>query len=312
MIESRNDMIQDIYPHKFHNEYRPDRKPQKESRMLCFHENRVLAREEEGSGLAFPMFCELEQDDFLFDALAAEDGKHVTGSLTTCCKPQTAEPVYAFCVDETEYFLDFSGHTFRAEGYEYYDIRNLRNTIDNVNGMIMFTGVHLYQWYRQSRFCGCCGSKTMTDEKERAMRCPACGNKIYPRLQPAVIVGVLSGDRLLVTKYRESINYYALVAGFSEIGETLEETVQREVMEEAGLKVKNIRYYKSQPWGIAQDLLAGFYCEVDGDDQIHMDEHELKLAEWKRREEIELQPNSYSLTNEMMKRFKDGYDPVSG
>ena len=137
------------------------------------------------------------------------------------------------------------------------------------------------------------------------MLCPACQNKIYPRLQPAVIVGVKNKDRLLVTQYRTGFAHYALVAGFAEIGETLEETVRREVMEEAGLRVKNIRYYKSQPWGIAQDILAGFYCDVDGDDHIHMDENELRLAQWKTPEEIVLQPDSYSLTNEMMKRFKD-------
>ena len=77
-------------------------------------------------------------------------------------------------------------------------------------------------------------------------------------------------------------------------------------MEEAGIRVKNIQYYKSQPWGVVDDLLAGFYCEVDGDTEIHMDASELKLAEWKSRDEIELQPNDFSLTNEMMRAFKEG------
>ena len=83
----------------------------------------------------------------------------------------------------------------------------------------------------------------------------------------------------------------------------------REVMEEAGLKVKNIRYYKSQPWGIVDDLLAGFYCDVDGDTTIHMDTHELKEAVWVRRENVIGQPNDYSLTNEMMMTFKAGKEP---
>ena len=96
------------------------------------------------------------------------------------------------------------------------------------------------------------------------------------------------------------------MAGFTEIGETLEETVSREVMEETGVKVKNIRYYKSQPWGMAQDILTGFYCEADGDGEICMDEGELKYAEWVKREDIVLQPGSASLTNEMMRMFKEG------
>ena len=115
-----------------------------------------------------------------------------------------------------------------------------------------------------------------------------------------------NGDRLLVTQYSTGYQHFALVAGFTEIGETLEETVAREVMEETGLRVKNIRYYKSQPWGIADDLLAGFFCDVAGDDRIMMDPGELKLAEWRTREEIVLQPDHYSLTNEMMLIFKEG------
>ena len=77
-------------------------------------------------------------------------------------------------------------------------------------------------------------------------------------------------------------------------------------MEEAGVKVKNIRYYKSQPWGIADDILMGFYCDLDGDETIHMNDGELKEALWVRREDVIGQPSDYSLTNEMMMRFKEG------
>lgn len=121
-----------------------------------------------------------------------------------------------------------------------------------------------------------------------------------------MIVGVINDDCLLVTRYRQGFTLSALIAGFTEIGETLEETVAREVMEEVGLRVKNIRYYKSQPWGIAEDLLAGFYCDLDGEATIHLEENELKEAAWLRPEEIVLHSQDYSLTNEMMSRFKAG------
>lgn len=113
----------------------------------------------------------------------------------------------------------------------------------------------------------------------------------------------LSGD--IVTRYRTGYAHNALVAGFTEIGETLEQTVAREVMEETGIRVKNIRYYRSQPWGIAQDLLVGYFCEADGDDAIRLDENELKYAQWVKRSEIELQPSDISLTNEMMRVFRN-------
>ena len=107
---------------------------------------------------------------------------------------------------------------------------------------------------------------------------------------------MISGEQILITKYKSGFRHNALIAGFTEIGETVEETVRREVMEEVGLRVKNIRYYKSQPWGIAMDILMGFYCEVDGDPTIHRYDRELGYAEWVQRKEIILQPSDHSLS----------------
>ena len=126
------------------------------------------------------------------------------------------------------------------------------------------TASQLYDWYRAHQFCGRCGAPAQQDAVERAMRCPACGGLVYPTISPAVIVAVTHGDRLLLTKYSQTarpgtVRNYALIAGFAEIGEPLEGTVRREVMEEVRLPVKNIRYYKSQPWRITRSLLSGFY-----------------------------------------------------
>ena len=174
-----------------------------------------------------------------------------------------------------------------------------------------YTAMQLAGWYRDNRYCGTCAHMTAPSKTERALVCPGCGRTIYPRILPAVIIGVTDGDRILMTKYAgRGIPFYALVAGFNEVGETLEETVAREVMEEVGLKVKNIRYYKSQPWGIVDDLLAGFYCDVDGSTQITLDTNELKEAVWVDRKDVEGQPQDLSLTNEMMIVFRDGREPV--
>ena len=138
------------------------------------------------------------------------------------------------------------------------------------------------------------------------MVCPACHYTAYPRIMPAVIVGVANGDKLLITRYRTGFRYNALIAGFTEIGETMEETVQREVMEEAGIRVKNIRYYKSQPWSFSSTLLCGFFCDVDGDTSITLDTNELALAEWFARKNIPVEDDGISLTREMIRVFKHG------
>ena len=217
---------------------------------------------------------------------------------------------YLFSIDNKKYFLITAdiAPVPNLVNYSFFTPRQLRDMplASNIDLFAVFSAYHLWKWYDANKFCGHCGHELEKDTVERALFCSGCHSKIYPRINPAVIIGIINEDKILITKYRKGYAHSALVAGFTEFGETLEQTVEREVMEEVGLKVKNIRYYKSQPWALAQDLLAGFYCDVDGDDTIKMDENELKYAEWVSREDIELQPNDYSLTNEMMKLFKSG------
>ena len=130
---------------------------------------------------------------------------------------------------------------------------------------------------------------------------------VYPKISPAVIVAVTDGDRLLLTKYAgREFKRYALVAGFNEIGESIEDTVRREVMEEVGLKVKNLRFYKSQPWVFTDSLLMGFFCELDGDNKITLQEDELAEAEWFERQDLPDDHSGISLTGEMIEVFRRG------
>ena len=138
------------------------------------------------------------------------------------------------------------------------------------------------------------------------MVCDHCQIHEYPKICPAVIVAVINGDRILMSKYAYgTYRRYALLAGFAEVGETIEETVKREVFEEVGLHVKNLRYYKSQPWSFSDSLLLGFFAEVDGSGEIHRDEKELAEAGWFTREEIDIDDSTISLTNEMIRKFRD-------
>ena len=140
------------------------------------------------------------------------------------------------------------------------------------------------------------------------MRCPHCGYVIFPRINPAVTVALTHEDKLLVTRYsgRQQTNLYALIAGFVEIGESAEECVAREVMEEVGLKVKNIRYYGSQPWGFAGNLQIGYTAEVDGSADIVLDRDELSEAFFISRDELEENSVRPALTQEMIEEFRSG------
>ena len=285
-------MLQDIHPHKLKNTYNPGLEADAESLVIHFdREGKILTKKE---GKPFPRLSEF---------------KSTPSTLT-----------YLFSMDEDTVFLAEDEVVEAPDDTFYMKIRDFRKKEDIPKKSVFeaFTAKQLSSWYLNNKYCGRCGAFTRRSRTERAIVCGKCGNIIYPRVVPAVIVGLIKRgetreeDEILLTKYngRSDVPYYALIAGFTEIGETFEETVAREAMEETGLHVKNIRYYKSQPWGVVDDILAGFYCELDGTDKITRDEGELSVAEWVRRENVVLQPDNFSLTNEMMTLFKEGREPV--
>ena len=278
-------MIQDIYPHIYHNEYK-DFQPENTDFILVFHRNTVMIRFKE-EHLRYPTFSEMQ---------------------SFSCDYQ-----YLFSIDNYKYFLALpkSCHleepSIMIDGYHYEDVRIFRSAASRHTAFAGITAHHLFGWYQSNQFCGRCGQKMLPDHKERMLFCPDCRNMVYPRISPAVIVGIINGDQILMSKYAgRSYTNYALIAGFTEIGECAEQTVAREVMEEVGLKVKNIRYYKSQPWAFSGSLLMGFFCDLDGSDQIKLDTSELAEAGWYSRDEITLEDDHISLTREMIMHFKNG------
>lgn len=271
-------MIQDITPHVFKNEYK-NITPKEGAFLLVYDGRNVLVKETEGE-VSFPEFSELT-------------GKY------SC--------TYLFSIDDNKFFLGSKWMEGELDGYEWKDINIYRDVIPKHHGFAIITGWQLYRWYDTRKYCGRCATRMENDEKERMMKCPKCGLMEFPKICPAVIVGVTHENKILMSKYAgREYTKYALLAGFAEIGEPIEDTVKREVMEEVGLKVKNIRYYKSQPWSMSDTLLMGFFCDLDGDDEdVVLDEEELALAEWFERDKMPVEPEGVSLTNEMMMAFKN-------
>ena len=284
-------MLQDLAFGKMENQFRT-LAPANGDVVVCFEDNRVLLKRNGDDTLELPTY---EQ---VMDWAEQEHWQHWNESAVQ----------YIFRLQDVNYFIWMgqSGNSGDAR-FDYESVKMLRQVISKDVCFGIMTAWHLFVWYRDNRFCGRCGHMTVHDGKERMMRCPDCGNMIFPKIAPAVIVAVTDGNRLLLTKYAgRAYAKYALVAGFTEIGESVEDTVRREVLEEVGLHVKNVTFYKSQPWSFTDTLLMGFYCEVDGSREITLDENELAVAEWFEREEIPVTEKSISLTNEMILNFKDG------
>ena len=279
-------MLQDMVSGRLENEFR-NIAAKAEDTILCFHDGQVLLHREADDTLTLP-------------------------TLSRMAAWQTsAAPRYIFRMQDQNYYLwTDTAPVSTDSGFAYEPVRSLRQLQSKEICFAIMTGWHLYNWYRANRFCGCCAAPTEHDSKERMLRCPNCGNMIFPRISPAVIVAVTNGDRILLSKYAgRAYTRYALLAGYAEIGETIEQTVHREVMEEVGLKVKNLRYYKSQPWGVDGNVLMGFFCDVDGSDTIHIDETELSMAGWYERNALPAHDDGISLTREMIRVFEEGNEP---
>lgn len=290
-------MIQDLGERKLYNEFE-NRGAEVKDKVFVFDDGRILVKKLPDGGLTVPEAADFKGSAMQYLFRIEEDGYFLLWGYdeTEGTDASEAAPAAVAVVSK-----------LLKEGYLWESTRNLRQLACKELAFAASTAHHLYQWYRDSRFCGRCGTPMVHDDKERMMRCGRCGNRVYPKIAPAVIVGVINDDKILLTKYNGRVyKKYALIAGFTEIGETAEETVAREVMEEAGLKVKDITYYKSQPWGTDSNLLLGFFCHLCGDDTIHMDTEELSAAEWVSRADMKVRDDGISLTREMMRVFKEG------
>jgi NAD+ diphosphatase len=276
-------MIQDIEPRIFNNKF-IDKKAEPHDLFLAYEGDTVLVREDKDK-LWYPSFSDFEKGyPHLID-----------------------DAQFLFTIDDINYYLVDEKGLDSIEGWTYATTNRFRTELKYWRSFAGAVGWQLNRWYSNHRFCSKCGKTMKRSEKERMLYCESCGFQTYPTISPCVIVAVHDGNRLLLTKYAgRAYNRYALVAGFAEIGESLEQTVHREVKEEVGLKVKNLKFYKSQPWPFTDTLLAGFYAELDGDDTITLEEDELALGVWMNKEDIPPAEMNISLTSEMMEAFRTG------
>lgn len=279
-------MIHEIAPHVLDNQFKIQ-DPKLDDYCLIYNGNKTLLKKS-GEGHALPTIAEVLR--FSGKTIADFEGH------------------YLFCIDNCGYFLQHVAEDFTApEGYEFVGNRSFR-TMSPLERLGGATAAHLAHWESLNKFCGKCGNVTIRGDKERSIICPKCGNTIYPRISPVVIVAVRNGDKLLMAHNIDNPNpRLFLISGFVEIGESLEQAAHREVMEEAGVKIKNLKYFGSQPWPFSDSLIAGWTAELDGDDTIHRQEAELSEAKWVKREDIPEYETDVSISCCLIENFRRGF-----
>lgn len=205
--------------------------------------------------------------------------------------------------DRSCYAGELSPGELAPEPYAWMDLRTLLDTISEELFWIAGLANHLLDWDRSHRFCGRCGLPTEDKTDERAKHCPACGLINYPRLSPAVIVAVIKGDQLLLARNKRFRGpFYSVLAGFVEPGETLEACVRREIREEVGIEVDNIRYFGSQPWPFPNSLMVGFTADYAGG-EIQVDNAELMEADWFSARSLPHVPSRISIARQLIDWF---------
>ena len=168
------------------------------------------------------------------------------------------------------------------EDLDFRDLRMLYGRLDPELHALAGRAVQVVEWDRTHQFCGACGERTEASERERCRRCPRCGLSSFPRLAPSMIVAVEREDEILLGRSPHfPPGIYSVLAGFVEPGESVEETVRREVWEETGIEVEEVRYFSSQPWPYPHSLMLGFQAR-HARGEIRVDGVEIEDAGWFR------------------------------
>jgi NAD+ diphosphatase len=187
--------------------------------------------------------------------------------------------------------------------YSFMGIRSIFTQLEE--DVLQAAGLanQLVHWNQNHQYCGKCGNPTENKTDERAKICTQCGSIYYPRLSPAIIVAVINDNRILLAhSQRFPVKFYSVLAGFVEPGETLEECVKREVREEVGIAVENIRYFGSQPWPFPDSLMIAFTAEYAGG-EIRIDNSEIVDAGWFSPDELPSIPPKISIARHLIDWF---------
>ena len=181
-------------------------------------------------------------------------------------------------------------------GYSFETLWSFLTTVDQPVFCLIGRAKQLVEWHQQNKYCGACGSITSTAPTDRSRKCDSCNISYYPRLSPSIIVLVHRGKEVLLAKNAATRgNFYSTLAGFVEPGESIEETVHREVFEEVGIKVKNLRYFNSQSWPFPNSLMLGFHAEYESG-EITIQEEEIADAQWFHYGEMPNKPAMMSIS----------------
>jgi NAD+ diphosphatase len=249
---------------------------------FVFHEDKMLVK--------------IDRDSVSVPFMDSLSAIHLKPSWKVNLNRYENHPCYAAIVD---------GNDWNGQDMEFQGLRGLFGQLDEPFFGMAGRALQLVRWDHIHQFCSRCGSRAHTRNEEGAQICEKCGYLCYPRISPAVIVAVLRDDRLLLAHNRRFPGKrYSVIAGYVEVGETLEDCVRREIREEVGIEVKNIRYFGSQSWAFSGSLMVAFIADyAEGD--ISVDNSEIEHAGWYSADALPEIPDKVSIARKMIDWFSE-------
>lgn len=198
-------------------------------------------------------------------------------------------------------------------GWTWVGLRALFGTLDYDRLSLAGRAVQLLDWELNHAFCGRCGRPTAIDRREGCRKCADCGLVSFPRIEPSIIVAVVRDGKeiLLARSARAKLGFHSVLAGFVEAGESLEQCVEREVFEEVGIRIKNLRYVTSQPWPFPRSLMVGFVAEY-ASGSITVDPVEIESAAWFPMDQMPLIPSTVSISRALIDLVLSGAVSLNG
>ncbi len=202
---------------------------------------------------------------------------------------------------ETDFAVELSDETLPGTDYDWVSLRSLVGRIDDHVFNLWGKASQLLYWHRNHRFCGSCGEKTVDHKSEQAKVCPSCSLTWYPRISPCIIVLVTRGEEMLLARSpRFTKGMYSTLAGFVEPGESVESALKREIAEEVAIRIRNIRYFGSQPWPFPGQLMLGFFAEYDAG-TLQIDGREISDAGWYHVTDLPMIPGEGTIAGRMIR-----------
>jgi NAD+ diphosphatase len=205
------------------------------------------------------------------------------------------------------YCVEVSPDTACLDNMIFIDLRSLYGSLEEDLFILAGKALQIVTWDQTHQYCGRCGTRTEAVDSERAKRCPKCGLINYPRISPAVITAIIKDNKILLAHNSGfKGNMHSVIAGFLEPGETLEECVKREIMEEVGITVKNLRYFGSQPWPFPNSMMIGYIAEY-ASGEILVDGVEITEAGWFDVDNLPELPSKMSIARKLIDWYIENY-----